>query len=369
MTHPVRLHLDIEKHLASFELAIQLELGAEIMVLFGPSGAGKTQTLNAIAGLMTPDAGEITLDGQVFFRRHRPGPAVNLPARQRHVGYVFQNYALFPHMTALDNVAYALWRQRDATPRALALLDRMRLAHLAQRFPHELSGGQQQRVAIARTLAADPKVLLLDEPFSALDLAARERLHHDLRTLQAEANLCVVYVTHNLDDAFAVGHRLAVIRQGRIEQVGSLETVFRYPTNPSVVEILGIPNVFHAEVEESSATGLLVNWDGLRLAAAPQAVAPGATVAMYIRPEDIKILYPDRPLMTTVQFNIVEGKIVRKQLGRNNQTLHVQLVNGHTVEVSFPTSTYRPLSLEPGATVHLSLRREALVVLHLPTPG
>lgn len=222
---PPSLKVNIEKRLASFNLSVQIEVGAEILVLFGPSGAGKTQTLNAIAGLTTPDAGEITLDGTVFFRSPETAgkqPSINLPARKRRVGYVFQQYALFPHLSALDNVSYALWRQPRARQRAEALLDRMRLAELANRYPHELSGGQQQRVAIARALAMEPRVLLLDEPFSALDSEIRTQLHQDLLRLQAEAELIVVYVTHNLEDAYTVGHRLAVVRNGRIERLQSL---------------------------------------------------------------------------------------------------------------------------------------------------
>ncbi len=230
---PPRLNVNIEKRLASFNLSVQIEVGAEILVLFGPSGAGKTQTLNAIAGLMTPDAGEITLDGTLFFRANgTPGqtPAVNLPARKRHVGYVFQQYALFPHLSALENVSYALWRQPDARQRAEALLERMRLTDLANRYPHELSGGQQQRVAIARALAMEPRVLLLDEPFSALDSEIRTQLHEDLLRLQAEAELIVIYVTHNLEDAFTVGHRLAVVRNGKIERIGAPREI--YPPSP-----------------------------------------------------------------------------------------------------------------------------------------
>lgn len=218
-----RLKVNIEKRLDTFNLSVQLEVGAEILVLFGPSGAGKTQTLNAIAGLMTPDAGEITLDGTIFFRSSgEPGKdaMLNFPARNRRVGYVFQQYALFPHLTALDNVSYALWRQSDARQRAKALLDRMRLSELAHRYPHELSGGQQQRVAIARALAMDPHLLLMDEPFSALDSEIRGQLHQDLIKLQAESELVVIYVTHNLEDAFTVGHRLAVLRNGKIERIG-----------------------------------------------------------------------------------------------------------------------------------------------------
>ena len=230
----MRLKVNIEKRLATFSLSVQIEVGAEILVLFGPSGAGKTQTLNAIAGMMTPDAGEITLDGTVFFRSS--SPAINLPARKRRVGYVFQQYALFPHLSALENVAYALWRQPQARERAEALLERMHLAELAHRYPHELSGGQQQRVAIARALAMEPRVLLLDEPFSALDSEIRKRLHEDLLRLQAESELIVIYVTHNLEDAFTVGHRMAVVRNGTIERTGAPRDIYP-PNTPLVMEM------------------------------------------------------------------------------------------------------------------------------------
>jgi molybdate transport system ATP-binding protein len=241
-----RLKVNIEKRLATFDLCIQIEVHAEILVLFGPSGAGKTQTLNAIAGLMTPDAGEITLDGAVFFRASCNGKAqtLNLPARKRRVGYVFQQYALFPHLTALENVSYALWRQAHARERAEALLERMRLAELGNRYPHELSGGQQQRVAIARALAMEPRVLLMDEPFSALDSEIRKQLHQDLLKLQAEAELIIIYVTHNLEDAFTVGHRLAVVRDGRIDRIGKPGDVYPHPTNSLVMEVIHMPPEF-----------------------------------------------------------------------------------------------------------------------------
>ncbi|RMF34181.1 MAG: ABC transporter ATP-binding protein [Chloroflexi bacterium] len=364
---PTRLVADIEKQLEHFRLALRLEVGTEVLVLFGPSGAGKTTVLNAIAGLVTPDAGEITLDGRPFFRRHRPGPAVNLPARKRRIGYVFQQYALFPHLTALENVAYPLRRRRDGRQQAMLLLRKMGIAHLAHRYPREMSGGQQQRVAIARALAAEPQVLLLDEPFSALDATLRERLQRELRDLQRELGLVVLYVTHSLEDAFAVGHRLAVIRQGRVEQVGPVEAVFRRPTNRQVAEIMGIRNLFHARVVAGGATGLVLDWDGLRLEAPPQPAGMGEVVTAYIRPEDIKVLYPDRPLRPILRPNQVVGRIVQRQPNSSFQTLRVALANGHQVEVRFPTYAYAPLSLRPGEEVHLSLRKDGLVILHPPS--
>jgi ABC-type sulfate/molybdate transport systems ATPase subunit len=151
---------------------------------------------------------------------------------------VFQQYALFPHLSALENVAYALWRQPQARERAEALLERMHLVELAHRYPHQLSGGQQQRVAIARALAMEPRVLLLDEPFSALDSEIRKRLHDDLLRLQTEAELIVIYVTHNLEDAFTVGHRMAVVRNGTIERTGAPRDIYPQSSTPLAMEAI-----------------------------------------------------------------------------------------------------------------------------------
>lgn len=358
-----RLQIDIEKRVPGFDLNVKLQVESEVLVLFGPSGAGKTLTLQMVAGLQTPDAGEIVLDGEPFFRKHRAGQSVSLPARKRGVGYVFQQYLLFPHLNALENVAFALKRQPDRHDRALALLDRMQLAHLADRYSHEMSGGQQQRVAIARALAAEPRVLLLDEPFSALDAAVRERLQRDLKALQAELGLIVLYVTHSLEDAFAVGHRLAVVREGRVEQVGPIEDVFRRPASYQAAEIIGVRNLFQARVMASSAEGVVLDWDGLLLIAPPQDAEPGDTVTAYARPEDVKILYPDRPVSDVIRQNHVMGKITDLRFDASVHVLQVSLGNGHELEVRFPDFSYRPLSLQPGEHVNLAVRREGIVIL------
>jgi molybdate transport system ATP-binding protein len=360
-----RLAIDVERQLPEFRLAVRLQVDIEICVLFGPSGAGKTTTLNTIAGLLAPDAGEIMLDGRPLFRRGRPGIACNVPARRRNIGYVFQGYALFPHLSALENVAYPLRRQRDTRSRAAALLERMHLAHLAERYPAELSGGQQQRVAIARALAAAPQVLLLDEPFSALDAGVREHLQRDLVALQAELSLSVIYVTHRLEDAFAMGHTLAVMGEGEVAQVGPIEEVFRRPINADVAEIMGVRNLFRAKVISAGPEGLTLDWDGLRLEAPPQAVTVGAILTSYIGPEEIRLLYADRPLTGAVAHNQVVGRIVENRPSTSSRVLRVALENGHDLEVRFPRHAYAGLSLSEGEKVSLSLRREALVGLEM----
>lgn len=356
------LHAEFSVRQLNFELHVHLQVDAEVLVLFGPSGSGKTTTLNAIAGLITPERGRITLGGQVLFQRDGAAPTVNLPARARRLGYVFQHYALFPHLTALENVAYPL-EGRGGRQRALELLDRMGIPHLADRYPERLSGGQQQRVAIARALAAAPRVLLMDEPFSALDVAARHRLQLDLVALQRELRLPVVYVTHRLEDAFAVGQRLAIMRDGEVKQVGPIDEVFRYPANADVAKIMGIANVFRAQVVAAEAGGLTLDWDGISLTAPPQEVEPGSTVTAYIRPEDVKLLYPDRPLSETVRQNVVTGRITESYLRPGARRLQVLLPNEHQIEVSHPPYSYAPLSLDAGQSVRLALRREALILL------
>jgi len=365
-----RLRVDVEKRLGTFRLDVRLEVGTETLVLFGPSGAGKTTTLDLIAGLLAPDAGELALDGQLLFRRARANGGVadrqrgaNVPARRRGIGYVFQQYALFPHMTALQNVMYPLRRDPRRETRARELLERVHLGAAAARYPLELSGGQQQRVALARALAAGPRLLLLDEPFSALDAAVRELLQRDIAELQAELGLVVVYVTHRLEDAFALGHRIAVLRDGHVEQVGPIEDVFRRPATAGVAQAMGIRNLLSARVVASTPEELRLDWDGVELAAPPQPAREGQWVLAYIRPEEVKLLYPDRPLSRSVAQNRLQGRIERASQSTAFRELRVALANGREVEVRFPLLSYGTMNLGPGACVQLALRKEGLVVL------
>ncbi len=356
-----RLIADFTLRREDFRLQVHLAVGMEVLVLFGPSGSGKTTTLNAIAGLITPERGQIILDGQILFARDG-GRKINVPARHRRIGFVFQHYALFPHLTALQNVAYPL-AGSEGQARARELLERMNLGHLAHRYPHELSGGQQQRVAIARALAASPRVLLLDEPFSALDAGARQRLQAELAGWQRELGLAVIYVTHRLEDAFALGQRLAVMRDGRVEQVGPIEEVFRYPASHQVAEIMGVPNLFRARVVAARADGLVLDWDGLELVGPAQALPVGATVTAYVRPEDIKVLYPNRPLVDAIRYNQAVGRVTAISSLPGGRVVRVALTNGQQIELLHGPYTYARLNLHVGDEVRLSLRREALVVI------
>jgi molybdate transport system ATP-binding protein len=357
-----RLLADFVVERSGFRLQVSLHMGTEILVLFGPSGSGKTTTLNALAGLVAPVRGHIVLDGETFFARGEEGRTLWVPPRRRRIGYVFQDYALFPHLTAADNIGFAL-RGPDKAPRVRELLERMHLSHLADRYPHQLSGGQQQRVAIARALAMRPRLLLLDEPFAALDVAIRQHLQHDLLSLHQELNLPIIYVTHRLEDAFALGQRLAVMHEGRLEQVGPITEVFHHPANAHVAAIMGIPNLFQARVIQAQADGLWLDWAGLTLLAPPQALPHGVEVTAYIRPEDVKILYPDRPIVEAVRDNQVTARIVELRAHPGGHLVRARLPNGHEVEIRYGPHTYATLPLQIGGEVRLVLRREALVVL------
>lgn len=204
----------------SFTLEVSFTAPNGITILFGPSGSGKTTCLRAIAGIVTPDAGQITIGGRVFFDSTT---GINLPLQQRRVGFVFQDYTLFPHLTAEQNVTYGIreaMSRTDKQKRAQELLDLLGIAYAARQYPRELSGGESQRVALARALASDPAIMLLDEPLSALDQPTRARLLTEILAVQQRANIPFLYITHNVQEAKEVGTHVIMLKQGQVEHQG-----------------------------------------------------------------------------------------------------------------------------------------------------
>jgi molybdate transport system ATP-binding protein len=281
----------------------------EMLALVGPSGSGKSTILRSIAGLYAPAAGRIAV-GEALWYDTEAG--ANVAPHRRRAGLVFQNYALFPHMTAAENVAAALTHMRrpERRERAGELLAAVHLAGLEERRPAELSGGQQQRVAVARALARDPQVLLLDEPFSAVDRATRQRLYRELAAMRQNLRMPVVLVTHDLEEAAMLADRMCVLSRGRTLQTGAPEEITAHPRSADVARLLGLRNLFTATVlrhEEGKRT--LLDWNGIivEMPHAPK-FSPGMPVEWLI-PEGFVVMHRrDRPSRGERE-NRVEGRV------------------------------------------------------------
>ena len=315
----------------------------ELVALLGPSGSGKTTLLRIIAGLEYPTAGTILFHGEDAIRRD---------ARSRQVGFVFQHYALFRHMTVFENIAFGLRvrpralrpSKADIEARVMELLKLVQLEGLAQRFPSQLSGGQRQRVALARALAVEPKVLLLDEPFGALDARVRQELRSWLRRLHDELHITSVFVTHDQEEALEVADRVVVMNKGQIEQVGSPEDVYENPANPFVMNFLGSVNLFHARVHDGEAH--------IGPSTAPVTAAQDAATIGYVRPHELDILRQQNggPTIEAMIKHIhAVGPTVRIELARRD--------NGELMEAELTRERFAELALKAGEEVHVKARK------------
>ena len=256
-------------------------LPGEMMTVLGPSGCGKTTVLRLIAGLDTPDEGTIDIGG-----RRVSGAGASVPPERRRVGMVFQDVALFPHLSVRDNIGYGLRGDPDREVRIRELLELIDLLDAGERMPYQLSGGMQQRVAVARALAPRPDVVLLDEPFSSLDAALRTQLRGDVREILRAAGTAAVFVTHDQDEAFTLGDRMAVMVRGRIEQVAPPEVVYGEPATPFVATFVGTANLVHAETLDGVTTTRFGAVRLLRLGSPGPAVGRGLVV---LRPEHLDV--------------------------------------------------------------------------------
>lgn len=314
----------------------------ELIALLGASGSGKTTLLRILAGLDWPNAGQVTVDGSDW---------LSLEPQRRQVGFVFQHYALFQHMTVADNIAFGLQvRSRDQRPagaeiaaRVDQLLELVQLGGLGNRYPSQLSGGQRQRVALARALAIQPKILLLDEPFGALDARVRKDLRRWLRELHETLGTTTIFVTHDQEEAFELADRVVVMGEGRVEQVGTPDEIYEHPASPFVARFLGGVNELPAALQNGRL--VLPNADA---SAVGRIAAGDGDVTLFVRPHEIN-LHPDSAATARIAGTASNGPSFRYD---------VELPGvDRTVEVELAREAVRDRPLRRGDTVRLQILR------------
>jgi molybdate transport system ATP-binding protein len=325
--------------LGAFDYDASFSAEDEILVLFGHSGAGKSITLQLIAGLLRPSAGHIEVSGATVFDSEA---GMNVRPQDRAVGYVVQELALFPHMSVADNVAFGLPRGVDRGARVFELLKLLRIDELAGRRPATLSGGQRQRVALARALGRASKVLLLDEPFSALDDALRATLRRELLRLRNELGLTILFVTHDLREAHLLADRIAVFDAGSILQLAARDEVFRRPRNRRVAELTGTSNILPATVIQVESGTATLEIGGRRFSAPAPAwpVAPGAPITVALRADRVNLRRPHE------LANAFEAEVAEEFAFGSSHVLRMRAIDqGPEVEVEIASRPYEVLDV------------------------
>jgi molybdate transport system ATP-binding protein len=363
------LSVKLLKRVKGFTLDVEWEIGNEVAVLFGSSGAGKSMTLQLIAGLMEPDAGFIRSNGSIFFDKIS---GINIPPQQRSFGYVFQDRVLFPHMTVRENIAYGLKgnSREERNTRVSDMIRLFRLEGLENKPPSEISGGQKQRVALARALIERPKALLLDEPFTALDSSLRFEMRKLLQEVRNKFDIPVVLVTHDFDDAYLLGNHILIYIDGRVEQVGERDDIFQKPRSRRVAQFLGLKNLFHVKItrKDERLHRLILEVDGLQFSMSADSrrgpVEVGMEVDLYVRPDEIMIIREGKPVKDSLRQNIFEGEIVDiVNKGRYHLVYFQTNERKIPFEISIPNYTLRNLDLSVGKLVKIALREESLWVM------
>lgn len=338
---------NISKNFGNFAALNNVNLNVpsgELVALLGPSGCGKTTLLRIIAGLENPDEGSILFNGE---------DSTDQNVRDRQVGFVFQHYALFRHMTVFENVAFGLRvRPKETRPseqeikrRVHELLNLVQLDWLADRYPPQLSGGQRQRIALARALAVEPKVLLLDEPFGALDAKVRKELRRWLRRLHDELHITSVFVTHDQEEALEVADRIVVMNKGKVEQIGTPQEVYEHPATPYVFNFLGNVNQFETNISKRTA-----KIDELNISVkVAKDIEDGKAIA-YIRPHELEIHHEpksDSSFKAKINHIYAVGPLVRIELEKENKGI---------IEAEITKELYKLLDLKAGQSVHVSAK-------------
>jgi molybdate transport system ATP-binding protein len=354
--HRVTLAVDIRTRLsASFALEANFTAPAGITILFGRSGSGKTTLLNCIAGLVCPDAGRIALDERVLFDADAK---IDFAPAMRSVGFLFQDLALFPHLTAQQNVEYGLAKipARERRARAASMLDAMRVGNLVGRKPAQISGGEKQRVALARSLVTDPAILLLDEPLAALDAITKSAIVADLRAWNAAHGVPIIYVTHSLEEAFAVGESVVVLEAGKIIARGNPLEVLDAPRQETIAQLAGFENIFDATVsaihEDRGTMTCALSGSVVELEVPLTHTQAGAQLRVAIRAGDI-MLANQRPHDISAR-NVFPGAIAGIRIEGHSAIATVEA--GKTFQVRMTLGARDDLHLQAGAQVWLVIK-------------
>jgi molybdate transport system ATP-binding protein len=363
------LRIDLDTRVGSFHLHPSFEAGDELVVLFGPSGCGKSLTLRAVAGLLRPDRGRIELPGGVTAFDASAG--IELAPQARNVGYVVQELALFPHMTARQNIEFGIrsWPRQRRDGRVADLVALFSLGGLEERRPRQMSGGQQQRVALARALAAEPSLLLLDEPFSALEAPLRSTLRREVAAIRRRLELTALFVTHDLSEAYALADRVVVYDEGRVLQQGPRDDVFRHPATRRVAELIEARNIVRGRVEAYAEGVAIVRtpWFTARLHDADVPVR--GDVYAIIRPEHILVLREGREARDSGDA-VIDAEIIEEVAMGNTHRLFMralpidtELGEPFVFEVDVPAHPYEVLGIPSKRDWQIVLTSEHMTVV------
>ena len=347
-----------------FSLLAEFDAPPGITILFGASGSGKTTTVKAIAGIVRPDSGHISINGDILFDSER---GINKPIRERGVGLVFQNLALFPHMSALGNVEFALadHSRAERRRRALELLERLRITHTAERRPSRVSGGEAQRIALARALASKPRLLLLDEPLSAIDETTKQDIIADLKMINREMGLPIIYVTHNREEAVMLGDYLIAYERGQTVATGEPNEIFGGPVTGSVARLTGVENIFDGIViHRNTVTGTMRVRIGDERGACELDVPlgkedEGGRVMVAVRSGDI-LLATEEPRSTSAR-NILRGHITAIE-ERGARSI-VRVKSGVTWATSVTSQAISELGLAQGQEIWLAIKTNSCYLI------